>query len=100
MPAAMPCETPVNCRGETCRSIGKTRPIMLVLSKLTSPREFDWKELLVGIMKIILQQRNKCIKPLLLGAQVYPMPQAMKIPAAKAAMDKERKKLEKIGRGT
>ena len=23
MPAAMPCETPANCRGETCRSIGK-----------------------------------------------------------------------------
>ena len=23
MPAAMPCETPVNCRGEVCRSIGK-----------------------------------------------------------------------------
>ena len=23
MPAAMPCKTPVNCRGETCRSIGK-----------------------------------------------------------------------------
>ena len=23
MPAAMPCKTPVNCRGETCRSFGK-----------------------------------------------------------------------------
>ena len=22
MPAAMPCKTPVNCRGESCRSIG------------------------------------------------------------------------------
>ena len=25
MPAAMPCETPVNCRGKTCRSIGKSK---------------------------------------------------------------------------
>ena len=25
MPAAMPCKTPVNCRGETCISIGKHR---------------------------------------------------------------------------
>ena len=25
MPAAMLCETPVNCRGETCRSIGKSK---------------------------------------------------------------------------
>ena len=25
MPAAMPCKTPVNCRGETCSSIGKRK---------------------------------------------------------------------------
>ena len=25
MPAAMPCKTPVTCRGETCRSIGKSK---------------------------------------------------------------------------
>ena len=25
MPAAMSCKTPVNCRGETCRSIGKCK---------------------------------------------------------------------------
>ena len=25
MPAAMPCKTPVNCRGETCRSVGKSK---------------------------------------------------------------------------
>ena len=23
MPAAMPCKTPVKCRGETCRNVGK-----------------------------------------------------------------------------
>ena len=26
MPATMLCKTPVNCRGETCRRIGNTRP--------------------------------------------------------------------------
>ena len=31
-----------------------------------------------------------------IGTQFYPMPQAMKIPAAKAAVDKEWAKLEKI----
>ena len=36
MPAAMPCKTPVNCCGETCRSIGKERPNMLVLSMPTN----------------------------------------------------------------
>ena len=36
MPAAMPCKTPTNCRGETCSNIGKTaRSNMLVLSKPT-----------------------------------------------------------------
>ena len=25
MPAAMPCKTPVHCRGETCSSIGKRK---------------------------------------------------------------------------
>ena len=25
MPAAMPCKIPINCRGETCRSIGKPK---------------------------------------------------------------------------
>ena len=34
MPAAMPCKTPTDCSGETCRS--NTRPNMFVLSKLTS----------------------------------------------------------------
>ena len=31
---------------------------MLVLSKLTSPREIDWKELLAGIMRIISQRKE------------------------------------------
>ena len=25
MPAAMPCKTPVNCRGKTCRFVGKNK---------------------------------------------------------------------------
>ena len=36
MPAAMPCKTPANCRGETCRNIGNARPNMLVLSMPTN----------------------------------------------------------------
>ena len=32
--------------------------------------------------------------------KINPLPQAMKIPAAKAAVDKEWKKLEKFSRGT
>ena len=58
MPAAMPCRTPKSSGGETYCGIGKTRRNMLVLSKLTSPRKFDWKELLVGIMRILLQRKE------------------------------------------
>ena len=31
---------------------------MLVLSKLTSPREFVWKEFLIGIMRVMLQRKE------------------------------------------
>ena len=37
MPAAMPCQTPINRRGETCSSIGKRKTNMLVLSIPTNP---------------------------------------------------------------
>ena len=58
MPAAIPCKTPTNSSGETYRGTGKSKTNMLGLSKLTSPREFDWKEFLSGIMKIILRRKE------------------------------------------
>ena len=58
IPAAMPGKTPINSGGETYCGSGKARQHMLVLSNLTSPREFDWKELLIGMMRIILQQKK------------------------------------------
>ena len=37
MPAAMPCKTPINGRGEACRSIGKHKTKYAgILSKLTN----------------------------------------------------------------
>ena len=39
-------------------ALGNARQKMLVLSKLTSLREFDWKEFFMGIMNIILQPRD------------------------------------------
>ena len=52
MPAAMPCKKPINS------GIEKARRNMHVLSMPTSPREFDWKELLIGIMKITSLQKE------------------------------------------
>ena len=44
--------------GKPAAILGKTSPNMLVLSNLSSPREFDWKELLLGIMRIMLQRKE------------------------------------------
>ena len=57
MPAAMPCKFQREKYRETCR-VDECKTNMLLLSKLTSPREFVWKELLIGIMRIILQQKE------------------------------------------
>ena len=54
----VPCKLPINSGRETHCGIGKSETNMLVLSKLTSPQEFDWKELLIGIMRIILQRKE------------------------------------------
>ena len=48
------------------------------------------------IMKTILQKRENSLQQYNLVHKFIPMPQAMKIPAAEAAVDKEWEKLEKI----
>ena len=48
------------------------------------------------IMKTILQEKVNIHYSTTTWFKFIPMPQAMKIPAAKAAVDKEREKLEKI----
>ena len=46
-------------------------------------------------MRTILQERVKFTATLQFGTQIFLVPQAMKIPAGKAAVDKECEKLEK-----
>ena len=59
-------------------------------------RECVWEIRYRIIMKTILQEKEKFITALQFGSQIIPMPQAMKILATKAAVDKEWEKLEKI----
>ena len=60
-------------------------------------RECVWEIRYRIIMKIILQEKgDKSLQHYNLVHKFIPMPQAMKIPAAKAAVDKEWEKLEKI----
>ena len=47
-------------------------------------------------MRTILQEEGTIHNNITFRYTIFPMPQAMKIPAAKAAVDKEWEKLEKI----
>ena len=61
-----------------------------------NPKDFVWENLYQIIMKTILQEKEKSFKHYNLVHKFIPMPQALKIPAAKAAVDKEWEKLEKF----
>ena len=62
--------------------------------RLTSPRDNVWNHLHRKIMMITSQAKEKSMTHYNLVHKFIPAPQAMKIPDAKAAVDKEWKKLE------
>ena len=64
--------------------------------KPVNPQDCVWKNLYQTIMRTILQEGDNSLQHYSLVHKFIPMPQAMKIPAAKAAVDKEREKLAKI----
>ena len=62
-----------------------------------NPQECVWEIRYRNIMKTILQEKVRThYSSTILVHKFIPMPQAMKIPAAKAAVDKEWENLEKI----
>ena len=62
-----------------------------------NPPECVWQTLTLQITKTILQEKVRIHCSITIWFTSFiPMPQAMKIPAAKAAVDKEWEKLEKI----
>ena len=101
MPAAMPCTTPANCRGDTYRSIGKnkTKYSCIVDADETmrirlegAPHRYHEDHISVkGINS--LNHYN-------LVHKIIPMPQAMKIPNAKAAVVKEWENWRKFRHGS
>ena len=97
MPAAMPCKTPVHCRGETCSSIGKHKTKYACVVDADDsmrmrlegvPQRYHEDQIAAkGINS--LQHYN-------LGHKFIPMPQASKkIPDAKAAVEKYWENLRK-----
>ena len=61
-----------------------------------NPQECVWKNLYRNVMRTLLQEKETVHCSITIWYTNFSMPQAMKIPAAKAAVDKEWEKLEKI----
>ena len=95
---AMPCKIMKNCgSGDPT----KLRQNLRVFWKLMNPQECVWEIQYRIIVKTILQERVKnSLQHYNLVHKFIPMPQAFKILAAKAAVDKEWKNWRKFRRGT
>ena len=90
MPAAMPCETPMFSSGETFRGVGKseTKDACVVQADESSRNRLEgvpygYHEDHIAAKGINSPSRCKLVHKLM------PMPQALKIPDAKAAVEKE-----------
>ena len=97
MPAAMPCKTPVNCRGETNSSIGKHKTKYACIVDADESMRIR----LEGVPQRyhedhIAAKGTNSLSHYNLVHKFTPMPQAVNIPDAKAAVEKEWEKLEKI----
>ena len=97
MPAAMPCKTPANCRGETCRTIGKhkTKYARIVEAGESMRIRLEgnpcrYHEDHIAAKGMDSLSHNNLVHKFIL------MPQALKIPDAKAAAEKEGSNSEKM----
>ena len=87
MPAAMPRKTPVNCRGETCRSIGKHKTKYACLAEAN-------ESMRIRLAGVPHRHHEDHISAQNLVHKFIPVPQALKKKDAKAAVELE--KLQKI----
>ena len=90
MRAAMPCKTQyVRAAAKPAAVLENTWQNMLVLSKLTSPRQSIGRSSFLVSRGSYCSERNKFTQSQNLVHKFIPMPQAMKIPDAEAAAEKE-----------
>ena len=97
MPAAMPCKTPMNSGGETCCGIGKSK----TKHACTVEADESTRIRLEGVPHRYLEDHisakgTNSLSHDNLVHKFIPVPQALKIPDAKDAVEKEWEKLEKI----
>ena len=94
------------CLARQARKESMVRPVanpmrsnqnLRVFWKAVNPQDCVWKNLYRISMRTILQEKgDNSLQHYNLVHKLIPMPQAMKIPAAKAAVDEGWEKLEKI----
>ena len=89
MPAAMPCKTAINGRGETCRSVGKhkTKYACIVEANETMRIRLEGVPHRHHEDHISAKGINS-LNHYNLVHKFIPMPQALKIPDARAAVEK------------
>ena len=97
MPPEILCKTPVSCREETCRTVGKNK----IKYACIVDADESMRIRLEGVPQRYHEDHiaAKGINSLChynLVHKFIPMPQALKISDAKAAVEKECEKLEKI----
>ena len=104
MAPAMPCKTSKKSEksknGETRSKTNDFKSNLRVSWKPMNPDDCVWKKLYRNIMSTTSQEEGTLHCSITIWYTNFPEPQAIKIPAAKAAVDKEWEKLEKIPRGT
>ena len=93
----MPCKIIQSNKNCGSGASNKIKTKWGVFWKLVNPQDCVWENHYQIIMKTMLQEKEILHYSMkILVHNFIPLPQAMKIPAAKAAVDKECEKLEKI----
>ena len=97
MPAAMPCKTPLNCRGETCRSIGKRKTKYACVVDADEPMRIRSEGVPHRYHEDhIFAKGINSLSHYNLVHKFIPMPQALKNTRCEGCSGKRMRKLEKI----
>ena len=97
MPAAMQCKTPVNCRKETCRSIGRSKTKYACIVDADETMRVRSEGVPTMSRRSHLGKRNKFTEPSQLGTQVYSDASSIKHSECKGCSGKKVKKGENTG---
>ena len=100
MPAAMPFKTPVNCRGETCRSIWRSKTKYACIVDADETMRVRSEAVPTMSRRSHLGKRNKFTEPSQLGTQVYSDASSIEHSECKGCSGEKWENGEKYGHGS